>query len=269
MALNTLVEGFFPDRADGAVLALNALLGVGTALAPVLVSLFTGFGVWWALPAAMAALLALLLFAVTKASLRLPYPTVSTEGGLPRRFWIYAAAVLLYGIVETLCGNWATLYLSSERHISVEGASLALTAFWGMVTLGRVIIALLERWLPGRPVYVVLPALMVGAFQIIAHAGSTAAGIGGFAIAGLACSALLPLSISFGGAEFPSKAATISGELIAFYQVGYGVAAFGVGLAHQHAGLAYSAVFSAGSVVAGCLIVMALLIVRHPGRVTG
>ncbi len=31
MALNTLVEGLFPGRADGAVLALNALLGLGTA----------------------------------------------------------------------------------------------------------------------------------------------------------------------------------------------------------------------------------------------
>jgi len=33
MALNTLVEALFPARADGAVLALNALLGLGTALA--------------------------------------------------------------------------------------------------------------------------------------------------------------------------------------------------------------------------------------------
>ena len=52
MALNTLVEGLSPDRADGAVLALNALLGLGTALAPVLVALFTGLGAWWALAAA-------------------------------------------------------------------------------------------------------------------------------------------------------------------------------------------------------------------------
>jgi len=33
MALNTLVEGFFPNSAEGAVLVLYALLGVGTALA--------------------------------------------------------------------------------------------------------------------------------------------------------------------------------------------------------------------------------------------
>ena len=33
MAINTYAEAFFPGRADAAVLALNALLGLGTALA--------------------------------------------------------------------------------------------------------------------------------------------------------------------------------------------------------------------------------------------
>ena len=42
MALNTNAEAFFPQRADGAVLALNALL-VGTALAPVLVAIAVGW----------------------------------------------------------------------------------------------------------------------------------------------------------------------------------------------------------------------------------
>src|SRR5262249_13726992 len=37
MALNTFAEAFFPTRADSAVLALNALLGTGTALAPLFV----------------------------------------------------------------------------------------------------------------------------------------------------------------------------------------------------------------------------------------
>jgi MFS family permease len=50
MALNTYAETFFPQRADGAVLVLNALLGLGTALAPVLVAIAVGVGAWWLLP---------------------------------------------------------------------------------------------------------------------------------------------------------------------------------------------------------------------------
>jgi MFS family permease len=264
MALNTLVEGIFPDRADSAVLALNALLGVGTALAPLLVTLFNGLGVWWALPLVMIMLLVLLITGVANAPLARSYQATDRDGGLPPRFWVYASAVLLYGVLETLCGNWATLYLSTQQHISVRNASLALTAFWVMLTLGRVIVAFLERLIPGRWIYVALPILLAGAFQFIARSQGPVAGIGSFGAAGLACSALLPLSISFGGTEFPSKAAAMSGELIAFYQIGYGIAAFGVGPLRSGPGLAYSEIFSAGSLIALGLGLVTLLVIRVP-----
>ena len=268
MALNTLVEGFFPDSADGAVLLLNALLGVGTALAPLLVALFTGLGVWWALPLLMVLLIAMLLLGTLRAALRLPYNAASAGGGLPVRFWLYAVAVLLYGLVETLSGNWATLYLSTQRGVPARGASFALTAFWMMVTLGRVIIAFLDRFVPARWIYLALPILLAIAFQIVAQADSAAMGIAGFAAVGLACSAFLPFSISFAGAEFPRQAATMSGALIAFYQVGYGVAAFGVAPLRQLAGLEYSGLFSLGSLVALILAIAAVQLIRHPTQAT-
>src|SRR5919206_2401732 len=63
MALNTYAEAFFPERTDGAVLALNALLGLGTALAPVFVAIVVALGAWWLLPVVVAGVMAL-LFAV-------------------------------------------------------------------------------------------------------------------------------------------------------------------------------------------------------------
>src|SRR5271157_425145 len=100
MALNTYAETFFPDNADRAVLALNALLGLGTALAPVLVALVVGIGAWWLLPAAVACTLALVFAVALREPLRgcagivgsgAPAP-VGWEK-LPPRFWLYAAAV--------------------------------------------------------------------------------------------------------------------------------------------------------------------------------
>ncbi|MDR3538744.1 MAG: hypothetical protein P4L71_19775 [Acetobacteraceae bacterium] len=263
MALNTLVEGFFAERADSAVLVLNALLGVGTALAPVLVALFTGLGIWWGLPLLMTLLVAVLLGGTLRAPLRLSYDAATPAGSLPGRFWIYAAAVLLYGLVETLSGNWGTLYLSTQRGVSVQDASFALTAFWVMVTLGRILIAFIDRLIPARWIYVALPVLLAVAFQVVARASGAAAGIVAFGVAGLACSAFLPFSISFGGAEFPRQAAMMSGALIAFYQAGYGIAAFGVGPLRQLAGFAYSTVFSVGSLAALALAIVALLVTRR------
>jgi len=63
--INTYASQFFPPLADRAVLALNTLLGLGTALAPVIVSVFVGLGIWWGLPTGVAALtLGCLVFTV-------------------------------------------------------------------------------------------------------------------------------------------------------------------------------------------------------------
>jgi fucose permease len=267
MALNTAVEGMFPGREDGAVLALNALLGVGTALAPLLVALFNGFGIWWALPLLMAVCAAILI--ASFVGLTTPFgsaaATTTSAGGLPGRFWLYAGATLLYGIVETLSGNWGMIYLSSERHVAAQDASFALTAFWLMVTLGRVLFALLGRFVPARWVYVALPVGLAIVFAVAAQIGGSFAGIAVFGAAGLACSAFLPLSISLAGAEFPSRAATMSGNLIAVYQVGYGVAAFGVGPLHGY-GFSYAAMFLIGSGVALCLAILALGVAIGTGQ---
>ena len=263
MTLNTLVQGFSVGRQDVAMLTLNALLGLGTALAPILVAFLSWFGVWWALPVLMSLSLAGLLFATSCAPLSLPYDVVSQDRTLPKRFWIYASAVLLYGVVESLSGNWASLYLSTQRGVSAQSASLALTAFWVMLTLGRVFFALAARVLPVTLVYVGLPILLAIAFQLVAQADGASAGIAAFALVGLACSAILPLSLSFAAKEFPAQSATVLGGLIAFYQIGYGLAAFGGGPLVEKAGLQYSTVFAFGSLVGLVLGLVTWLAVRR------
>jgi fucose permease len=271
MAANTYAEAFFPGRADSAVLALNALLGTGTALAPLFVAVFVGLGAWWLLPVLVGiALVVLFLF-----SSRAPLQTAADRGapgsaqvgagflrGLPRRFWLYAAVVLLYGIVETLNGNWSGLYLTQQRGVPTQWASLALTAFWAMVTIGRVLAAVASPRIPARWIYVGLPVLLVVAFLVISQVSTAIGGVLAFGFAGLACSAFFPLSISFSGGEFTRLTAVISGELIAFYQVGYGIAAFGVGPLREFTSVPLSTIYAGASLVAGAMIVLAFLVIR-------
>jgi len=268
--LNTFAAAFFPRTVDRAVLALNALLGAGTALAPLFVALFVGLGFWWGLPVLVGALLVgLLLF-----SAPLPLHTSETAAGtgakrsiLPPRFWIFAAFAMLYGLCETLNGNWASIYMTKELGASATQASLALTVFWGMVTAGRMLFAAIEKWFPERAVCQVLPLLIAAAFTAMAVLPSGSGPLFGilvFGLAGLGCSALLPLVISFGAAEFKAMAASVAGVLIAFYQVGYGIAAFGVGPLQTHAGLSLREIYGGASVVAAALVVMAVLIARRP-----
>jgi MFS family permease len=270
MALNTFAQAFFPGRADSAVLAMNALLGTGTALAPVFVAVFVALGAWWLLPLVVGAALLLLLLFGLAAPLQVAADHsvgggVESGGGLlqglPRRFWWYAAVVVLYGICETLNGNWATLYLTRQG-VPPDWASLALTAFWAMVTIGRILFAVVSSKLPARWIYLGLPVLLAGAFLVVARADTANGGVIAFGFAGLACSAFLPLSISFGGQEFPRLAAVVSGGLIAFYQVGYGIAAFGAGPLQEAIGLPLSAVYTGGSLVAAAMFVLAFFVTR-------
>jgi fucose permease len=271
MALNTYAEAFFPERTDGAVLALNALLGLGTALAPVFVAIVVALGAWWLLPVVAACVMAFLFAVASRQPLQVSTAADDSStpigwSGLPWRFWLYAVAVFLYGMIETLNGNWSMLYLTSERGVPARDASFALTAFWVMVTAGRVGIAAISRWVPARWIYVALPILLLIIFQLAARAQGVTGGVIAFGLTGLACSAFLPLSISFGGTEFPRLSAVMAGELIAFYQLGYGVAAFGTGPLHDNLGVPFATIFAAGSIVALPLAVVAALVT---GRVRG
>jgi fucose permease len=179
---------------------------------------------------------------------------------LPRRFWLFAAAVLLYGIAETLNGNWSGPYLTGERGVSAAGASFALTAFWAMVTIGRVVFAAISSKRRVRLIYAGLPVLLMAAFQAILRVRGETGGIVAFGLAGLACSAFFPLCISLSGQEFPRFAAAMSGELVAFYQAGYGVAAFGVGPLRDLTGRPLGSIYLFGSAVAAAMLMVALAV---------
>jgi hypothetical protein len=204
-ALNTFTAEFHPGAVDRSVLVLNALLGLGTALAPVFVAIFVGLGAWVGLPILAAALL-VGLFAV---SLRLPLRTgpageASGEPGradagaqrpaaraprphaaIPRAFWVFAAFAVLYGFCETMNGNWCQIDLTA-LHVSATTASLTLTVFWAMVTASRVLFAVIQRWVPSRLAYHIVPFVLAGAFAFIATlpAHGAAAGMLAFGLAG-------------------------------------------------------------------------------------
>ena len=253
-SLNTFAAEFHPDAVDNSVLVLNALLGLGTALAPLFVAIFVGLGFWWGLPLTSVVLLVILLV----VSMRLPLEARAGEPrvggrsrGIPPAFWLFAAFALLYGICETMNGNWAQVDMTKNLGATATEASLALTTFWAMVTVGRVLFARIQGWFPTRRTYHVLPIVLTATFLAIAALPSDSPwlGIVAFGIAGLGCSALLPLTISFSQEQLAAMSGSVAGAVIAFYQVGYGIAAFGVGRL-QDEGVSLSALYAVTAIAA-------------------
>jgi MFS family permease len=268
-SINTFTAAFHPAAVDRSVLVLNALLGLGTALAPVFVTVFVSLGFWLGLPVLSSALL-LVLFAV---SLRLPLRDAAaphrpqqargSRTPVPAQFWVFAGFAVLYGFCETMNGNWSQLDLES-LHATATQAALALTMFWAMVTAGRVLFAVIARWFPSRLTYHALPFVLAGAFALIAALPADAPGLGilAFALAGLGCSALLPLTISFGQEKLTAMSAGVAGGTIAFYQVGYGIAAFGVGPL-RGAGFTLPAVFGISAGVSLGMGALSFAVAHH------
>jgi MFS family permease len=252
-ALNTFTAAFHAEAVDRAVLVLNALLGLGTALAPVFVAVFIGLGFWWGLPVLVALGLVILLM----VSLRQPLHAGARSEGrrepmrIPARFWLFAIFAVLYGFVETMNGNWSQLDMTTDVGATAAQASLALTAFWGMVTVGRIVFAAIERRFPERRTYHLLPFVLAVAFVGIANLSDDAPwlGVALFGLAGLGCSALLPLTISFGQGQLTTISASVAGGVIASYQLGYGIAAMGTGRLLD-AGVTLTHVFGFAAIVA-------------------
>lgn len=270
--LNTVAALLYPNKVDSTLLILNALLGVGTTLAPVLIAFFDDLGFWWGLPVLLVILIALLF--LCSLSLTLPGGNIRFDHSksqlslIPSHFWIFAAAALLYGIIETLNGNWVSIYMSTQEQGSLAMQSLALATFWGMVTLGRLFFALVGKIFKEQWTYQILPVIVAIAFLILASLGSHQEGFGIFAfgLAGIGCSALLPLTISFAGKQLQSVASSIAGGVIAFYLLGYGIAAFGVGPLQEIAHFTLKEVYAIGSIIALILAYISHKISRQVGH---
>jgi hypothetical protein len=83
-----------------------------------------------------------------------------------------------------------------------------------------------------------------------------------FGLAGLGCSAPLPLTISFGQEELASISATVAGGVSPFYQFGYGIAAFGVGPL-EDAGVALPTVLSFTTVATAAMGALSFVVARR------
>jgi MFS transporter, FHS family, glucose/mannose:H+ symporter len=260
-SISTYAGAFMPDRRDVALTALNVLLGLGTTLSPLLIAVFLDVGEWWYLPLIAAAGLVLLGVVTLFQPMVVPEAQAKQSSGrLPVLFWLFAAALVLYGIGETMFGNWGTTLLVSKG-IKATSANDALAAFWASVTIGRLLIAISSKWVRSSTIYVALPWAVAVALALVPTANTATAGVLLFAFGGFACSGFFPMSVGYGEATFPTFVELAAGWLIAAYQVGYGLAAFGGGAFQSVVSLA--TIFRVAAALAVVMALLAIPIARR------
>jgi MFS transporter, FHS family, glucose/mannose:H+ symporter len=263
-SLNTFAFFFFPKRPKTALTALHSCLGVGTAIGPLAFAYFLKHEVWWYDPIWIG-LLYFLLFLAALVGFPNPHQLTTEKKGSSKKMpiassilWSFIAIALLYGICETTFGNWGPIFLHQGKHLMPTSADFALSLFWGMITLGRIATVFLSFIVPARYLYCSLPPILLIGLILLYPSVSESWLFLAFAIAGLGCSAMLPLSIGFAQECFASMAPLISGVMMGTYMLGFGLASQGVGLIYKFLHVSFSTLFA---YLSGPVILMFLLCV--------
>jgi hypothetical protein len=235
---------------DRSLIALNALLALGAIAAPVIAVLFTYVAPLWGLAVITgAALLVLLLCSARLPShAGAPLPPPQQARSCAVRFPTYAVCAMFYAVCASMIVIWSQfmvavpagsatqLHLVAVVKLAHSGSgfhtSVALASLWGAtLAAGRVTSAAVDRWQSAR-------ARAAGyLLPILVLAGLIAAGVGShqfilarvalFLLAGVGCSALLPLHIGFSQKDVTAVSAALAGGIVA-YQLAYDLVANGL-----------------------------------------
>lgn len=228
--INTMTAALVPQRDVAAVTVLNAVIGGATAGSPLVLEWFERGGAWWRWPLALALGFALLLALSLGRLGGSGRARDAGERAAPASLLAaFAAAVLIYAVVEGTFGSWATRY-AAAHHFAPRWGALALAAFWGAMTAFRLLLgALPPRIIAPRRLYVASPVAIGIAFMLVAVVSSPGALVIAFGAAGAACSVYYPFTMSFALERFPRAGAEAAGVLVAALMAGEGLGSWLIG----------------------------------------
>ncbi len=201
-ATNLIFGTEYPERRGSLLTAVNLCWGAGAVMAAGLVALAERAGALRIL-LLLLALCAVVLVAVFAPFLRrrrgLDASDLVTRSGA-RLGWgvfvLFSLVLFLYVGAETAVAGWVATYVHRLGGLSVERASLFVSAFWVSVVAGRVVVVLLLRVLAER--VVLLGGLVMALAGVAALLFPHPAGVALVAVvvAGLGFAPLFPLLVA-------------------------------------------------------------------------
>ena len=252
--LVAIIQAALADRhgplAPVAIVESNAISTLLGAAAPFAVALAILAGSDWRLVFVLAGLLVAPAIGLAYRPVAFPAAPELPHGHeprLPRGYWLYWAALLLFVAIEFCVVFWSTDYLETERGFSESSAAAASSLFLVGMTAGRALGSPLTRRFGPEPLLLV--ALGVAAVGFVLYwLGPSGASVAGLGVTGAGVSLLYPLTLALGvraaGGRTDSAAAR---------------AAFAAGLAIAIAPIALGALADAAGLQAAYVIVPSLM----------
>ncbi len=169
LSVNVLVSRIYTEKNAAVMNLLHFFFGVGAFGGPALISLSlsmvgSGLAVLWA--AALG--LVIMAFLVTKvqspdaSAVQEKTQSGNVYGSLT--LWLMGLVMLIYVGIENGLGGWSTTYTNQTTGLSLEKSALVTSGYWGALTIGRLLAALIGSRIAAR-------TLLFGAFITSLAAG--------------------------------------------------------------------------------------------------
>ncbi len=235
--LSRWMISLFPNRRFVALLFLFAALSFGVVFAAVLISFSLAHHYWWLAPALIFGALFVLLLII---DLFESYPDSMGEETKKFSHWkslFILIVAFVYGSIESMIGVWAGLSLIQNSAISVYEYEFLFIGFWAIMTLARVLVALIILVVSFKVFYLALPVVIaVAAIYLPSFSWLIALGI----------SVLLPLNLGL----MPCSSRLYGANLSAYF-LGISVGSLIIKFYYPDIGIFF-------------WIMIALLIILHP-----
>jgi fucose permease len=204
LSVNVLVSRTYTEKNAAVMNLLHFFFGVGAFGGPALISLSlslvgSGLVVLW------AAAVGLVIMAFLATKVHTPYESTKQEktqsdnvyGSLT--LWLMGLVMLIYVGIENGLGGWSTTYTNQTTGLSLEKSALVTSGYWGALTIGRLVAAMIGSRIAAR-------TLLFGAFVLSLAAGLVFAISTGYLIPTVASILLISF---FGGAVYPTMMSLI------------------------------------------------------------
>jgi fucose permease len=223
---NITVSAMFAGSASGRLNALNAFFGIGAILGPQVVNvafvlddyrlayLFT----------ALAAILIIMIFWQIDIPARQISDTEDddlTPGTRPgiRVNWLvfapFAALLFVYVGTEVGFGAWVATHLRLVGGLDEATANVGVSFFWAGLTTGRILAALLSRYLQAVALLALAAGIMLaGSVMMLTISGTAGVWFLASFTVGLGCGPMFPTTVAVVSDNYPAQFAAASGLIL-------------------------------------------------------
>lgn len=224
------------------ILILQAFFSFGAFAGPMLISLFTKYGIALSMSFTVMAILGFINF-ILLMFIKIPHnmpKTDSDTGSKQKAGWKNKKAVILiaaifsalffYVAFESGINSWIPTFLRLDRNFSVFIAGNAIAFFWLTMAAGRLLVGLISIKIKVTYLLLLLSTLAVISFKLAASFSSNIAIILFLALTGIIIGGIWPLLLSATIYFFPGSSKTILPLLITSGNIGGVISPWLIGL---------------------------------------